>query len=1047
LTERQHGGRRLQTVARALPRAVRDLWPRLQIEVLRQPTFAALQQKLREQPGTYQVVHIDGQADLALDASSGQLVDSGRLIFEGADGTPDPIPAGALAEILTSGQARLAILSAANTIGRESLAVKDAAVSLHALVASQLTAAGFPGVLILPYTLDGTAVERLFGTLYARLLDGAGVAEAVAEGRRALAAERRRGSPAGPIALQDWFAPMLYQQTGDFQLLRAPDEPAPADGESSTASTAELAASRAPALPPAAIEQTARARQHAAEVCRAGRFGLLGRDSMLLQLDRALDDPQRPWALLTGPGGIGKSTLALDFGRWYVETGGSPGGVFVTSFEHRADLSQVIGSIAPRRDDFWRHGPDERLGLLVEYLRQSPCLLILDHVETVSGHPAGATPLASERDREELSHLLRALRGGRTRVLLTSRHAEESWLESDCARVSLGGLAGQPAGVLAALILRTIGKNPAQLVNDRDYPRLLELLQGHPRALEVSLPLLRWLSPGELLGRLREAETAAADPLDAYQSSAFERLSAAAQRHLPAAGLFSGVVNADIAGMLCAVSDGGPDGYGAIVGEAPDRAGWRAILAEAASAGLVHDLGRARYQIPSTAMPVLRRRLVAAVGEQGARMLERGLVGFLAELCGKLADSVRRGEASAVGLLSFEEPNLLRALRSAGRVADWARAFPIARVISELWEAQGRYDEWARLRDSLLGRLGATVSAESGGGDLWRFLSTSEAREALRRRDYAGAEQIYRRLLTHFQAWNSPRAAVAIATTCGQLGRVAEERGAPGEAEAWYLQALEIRDSRRQAREAAAVVVQLGGVTQAQEHFEAAESWYAQALERFAQLGLEREAATTMQRLGQMALGRGLLDEADGWLQKAVAVVGRLDMPREMATLLQELGHVAQQRRRLEEAELWLRRALDRFEQLGLTDECAATFFSLGTIAEERQHLDEADGLLSRAVRLCEQAELQELRLDAMLALARVQEVRRDLTAVVSWLGEALHVATEHRPERRQEVLAELARVTPTVGEDRLQRVWQTLFGGERAPLDEIAQARVSQAS
>ena len=737
--------------------------------------------------------------------------------------------------------------------------------------------------------------------------------------------------------------------------------------------------------------------------------------------------------------------MALDFGRWYLETGACTGGVFVTSFESRADLGQVLGSIVTCRDAFWRDPPEDRVGRLVEYLRATPCLLILDHVETLAGYPPGAMPLASERDRRDLSRFLLDLQGGRTRVLMTSRKTDESWLGITYVSVPLEGLASQPSGVLASMILRTVGKDSAEYATDRDYVRLLEILQGHPRALEVSLPHLRWLSPGELLDAVRQAGAGVANPLDAYQTFTFERLSLAAQRHLPAVGLFSGVVNADLAAMAFGPGHAGPDSYGAIVGEAVDRAGWRAILAEAAAAGLVRDLGRARYQIHHTLTPLLRRRLATAVGDDGARSLDRVLGGFLADLCGKLGDGVRRGDASAVGLLAFEEPNLIRALRAAGRTGDWGRVFPIARVLAELAETQGRHDEWARLRDGLLGRLGGTVSAEGEGGDLWRFLTASQARDASRRRDFASAEAIYRRLLLHFQSWRSPRAEPAIATTSGQLGRVAEERGALDDAESWYRQALEIRERRGQAREAAGLSQQLGGVAEAQERFERAEEWYTEALERFEQLGLEREAATSMQRLGQLALGQRRLEEADTWLQKAVAIVERLDLRKDTATVMQSLGLVARERDRLDEAERWYAQALTRFEQLDLDAEIAATLYALGSVAAAQQRLDDAEALHARARGLAERSELHALHLDALLSLAKVQETRRDLTAMVRHLGDAFHFAADYQPSRRREVLAELARVAPTVGDERLRQVWQALFGGEQAPMDEIEQAQLAQ--
>ena len=60
----------------------------------------------------------------------------------------------------------------------------------------------------------------------------------------------------------------------------------------------------------------------------------------------------RPWVLLSGMGGTGKTELAFGFARWYAETGGCPGGVFAASFKEKANLGQVVGSIAGYGTDF-----------------------------------------------------------------------------------------------------------------------------------------------------------------------------------------------------------------------------------------------------------------------------------------------------------------------------------------------------------------------------------------------------------------------------------------------------------------------------------------------------------------------------------------------------------------------------------------------------------------------------------------------------------------------------------------------------------------------
>ena len=187
----------------------------------------------------------------------------------------------------------------------------------------------------------------------------------------------------------------------------------------------------------------------------------------------------------------------------------------------------------------------------------------------------------------------------------------------------------------------------------------------------------------------------------------------------------------------------------------------------------------------------------------------------------------------------------------------------------------------------------------------------------MRRRDYEGAEAIYRRLLTHFQSWSSPRAEPAVATTL-RAAR-AGSRGARLLERCRIVVPAGAGDPRAagQGREAATVAQQLGGVIEAQERFEDAAGWYTQALERFEQLGLEREASTSMQRLGQMAVKRR------GWTRPIPGCTGGRDRraagaARDTAAIMQSLGKVAQEREQLEEAESWYSKALERFEQLGL---------------------------------------------------------------------------------------------------------------------------------
>src|SRR3990172_5834440 len=81
----------LSTIARPIIEALRPLSSHFQLDVLRPPTFDALQQKLNRRRGYYQLVHFDGHGQFITDASSQRLrygakSGKGYLVFETIDG-------------------------------------------------------------------------------------------------------------------------------------------------------------------------------------------------------------------------------------------------------------------------------------------------------------------------------------------------------------------------------------------------------------------------------------------------------------------------------------------------------------------------------------------------------------------------------------------------------------------------------------------------------------------------------------------------------------------------------------------------------------------------------------------------------------------------------------------------------------------------------------------------------------------------------------------------------------------------------------------------
>ncbi|MDV7393786.1 hypothetical protein RZS08_20580, partial [Arthrospira platensis SPKY1] len=92
--------------------------------------------------------------------------------------------------------------------------------------------------------------------------------------------------------------------------------------------------------------------------------------------------------MLHGFGGLGKTALAAEAGRWFRRTGRFPGGAAFVSFEQGGSLAQLcswVGQTLSGDPDWVIHGdgdPVERVG---ELLAAKPALLILDNFESVLG--------------------------------------------------------------------------------------------------------------------------------------------------------------------------------------------------------------------------------------------------------------------------------------------------------------------------------------------------------------------------------------------------------------------------------------------------------------------------------------------------------------------------------------------------------------------------------------------------------------------------------------------------------------------------------------
>ncbi|MGB8657505.1 MAG: CHAT domain-containing protein [Candidatus Zixiibacteriota bacterium] len=798
----------LGTVARPMLDALRPLRPRMQLEVLRPPTFDAFQKLLNDRRGYYHLVHFDGHGVFARPSAGtlfqfGAKADAGHLVFEKADGTAQVVNSQDLGQVLNTCKVPLFVLNACQS-------AEEGRSNPFSSVASQLVAIGAKAVVAMSYSVYASTAAQFVKRFYECLIRHCSLADAVAAGRKNLYSYRERDSVVGPIELHDWIVPVLYQKESGY--VPIPKGTTLAAAEEEKEKTAE----------PKGPDQT----------CQEGRFGFIGRDYDVLRIERGLRNEKNPFVLLHGMGGVGKTELAFGFARWFWETSGCPGGVFVTSFKEKADIGQVMGSIVGFATDFSRLPYKQQWNHLVGYLRENPCLLIWDNFETVAGYPEGAEPLATSEDRAELSRFLKGLRGGKSRVAITTRKTDEGWLGIAYEPVELSGLTARDGSELAKAILRTVGRKPEEFRDDPDYSELIKLLKGHPRSIEVVLPNLRTRSPRDLIDALQHRVDQLGESLeDASLAYAFSQMSAQTRKHLPFIGLFGSFVYANILGLFVGAGGRSQQTYQETVGQVLDVKGWEDVLDEAGRCGLLGPRGGGLCEMHPTLAPFLRRQLLSATGEQGLKRLDSEFMKFYAAWAGTFSERVDRSDPKAIGLVEVEESNLLRAIRLAETKEEWRTAQAIAQLFGDFYECVGRADEWRALRTRLLSRVGRDVSrnTERDQANLWMYLLGSEADDSMRRGQLATAEQAYKRILGYLVSLSDPEVEPKIATAYHQLGRIAEERQQFDQAEAWYRKALEIKERLGHPPLMVNTLAQLGVLRRRQNQLSDSILWFGRA--------------------------------------------------------------------------------------------------------------------------------------------------------------------------------------------------------------------------
>ncbi|POX55182.1 AfsR/SARP family transcriptional regulator [Streptomyces sp. Ru71] len=662
----------------------------------------------------------------------------------------------------------------------------------------------------------------------------------------------------------------------------------------------------------------------------------VGREAELARIGEALAESRL--VTLTGPGGVGKTRLAL-------EAAGTAPDVCLVELAPLADGERIPYAVLAAlgvRDGF-RSPATDATDRLLAALEDREVLLVLDNCEHLVEAAARTTAL-----------LLGACPG--VRVLATSR---ESLAITGEVLVPVAPLPEEPA--VRLLLDRARAVRPDLDADDARVPEICRALDGLPLAIELAAARLRTLSPRELAERLHDrfrllargdrAKAPRHRTLRAVVEWSWELLEAKERELAIRLTVFRGGATLDAVAAVCAVPH-------------PED-----VLASLVEKSFV-ELAGGRYRMLET----IRAFAAEQPASAGTQEFLSAHAAYFLRLAERAEPCLRGGEQLPwLARLGAEHDNLDAAQRHL-TATDPHRALRLMAALTWFRRLRGLHGERVEQARALLAAVGGEpperlaeeyalclMNAVSGQGD-------DPADPGLVTRAAAVMAALDRPLRLPFTV-------IVWSLTGGpQLSVGAHVRAQVGE-EPWGLALLDL-----------GLAYQDWFSGRAAE----AEASFTRAWEGFRTTGDRWGMANCLDPLGGFAYARGDYAGALALLDEGLTHVGELDAPEETADLLHRRGCVLLAQGAHEEAAAHFARSRDLARAAGAADKVAGALRGLGDVARHAGDTARARVHYESALQACAATWFsvgETVRI--MIGLGRTAAAEGDRGAARDWLAQA----------------------------------------------------------
>jgi tetratricopeptide (TPR) repeat protein len=724
---------------------------------------------------------------------------------------------------------------------------------------------------------------------------------------------------------------------------------------------------------------TAGKRQSSAPIPRPPVVGFVARrdeqgHDIVERLKEELAQQGSQLITLSGPGGIGKTTLAAEAARALRET--FQGRIVWSSAEKRTDftLSTLLDDISTQlgRTDLRTLAPDLKEAQVRALVDDPPALVVLDNYETIAP------------DVKKIIEQWFTL--AQCSALFTSRHRINS-----TRNITIAAMSREEAEeYLKRLVAET---QDTQIFSDGVRQRIYETAEANPFVMQwVVAQIDTAQEPDTVLEELEHGEGDAAERV-------FDR-----SFHLLQLGDDG---RAALLALSLFVPSATRDALAEVAGFSDDLKRVNEAVKNLRALWLVKGVDEnRRLTIEGLTRTLAHARL--SKDERADEFRQRFVAHFL-----NYTEAHAQPTPEDFDALEAEKDNVLGAIDIAFDMRDWDTVLRVADVLGSInafldlrgyWDEAIKYNYKAIVSARFVGR-------EHDAAVLSHRIGIIQSLRGL----YEEARQANEDALAAYRNLKSER---NVAVALHELGRLAQDQGELAEARRLYDESLEIKKKLGDQSGIASTLHELGRLAHAQDELTDARRLYNESLEIEKKLGNQSGIAISLHSLAMLAQDQGELTDARRLYDESLEISKKLGNQSSIASSLHQLGVLAQDQGELAEARRLYDESLEISKKLGDQSGIAITLHQLARLAQDQGELAEARRLYNESLKISKKLGNQSGIAISLHQLARLAQDQGELAEARRLYNESLEISKKLSNQSGIAIsLHQLARLAQDQGE------------------------------